>query len=356
MLKEGLVRKGGGAERVFTRLANDWSQKGLTIEVLTFDEEEGSSFYPLNENISWHRLTQEKVASVNLPGQLSKRLCLARKIVKQTEPDRLVSFGDVMNAFCLWLGLMSGKKAIVSDRNHPLYKKIPLRFQFFRHILFPTSHRIILQTEGVRSLYPSYLQRKIIVLPNPAPEVSGFKKNDFLKNPIQLLAVAKLLHQKGLDVLIQALAGVQKVRTDWKLTLLGEGSLREPLEKQIRELNLESFISMPGIVSDLSSYYEQSDLFILSSRFEGYPNVLLEAMSFGVPVISTRCSYGPEEIIQHQMNGWLVDVEDPDSLANVILHLMNHPEERERLAEAGKETCKNQSLETISQKWLDLLS
>jgi glycosyltransferase involved in cell wall biosynthesis len=178
-------------------------------------------------------------------------------------------------------------------------------------------------------------------------------QHDWLNNkkyPV-ILGAGRLTMPKDFSTLIKAFNCLRKKRRA-KLIILGEGGKRKELEKLIRELNLQSDVDMPGFVSNPYSYMSKSDVFVLSSKYEGFGNVLVEAMACGVSVVSTNCPGGPAEILENGKYGKLVSVGDVNALAMVILETLNNSTEKEVL----KERARFFSLEKAVNKYLELIN
>ena len=164
---------------------------------------------------------------------------------------------------------------------------------------------IVLQTEAIKSLYPETIQRRAVVIPNPVVLSTTERRPH---DGLVLAAVGRLEWQKGFDLLIQAFAAIASDFPDWRLTIWGEGAERSRLQQLADQSGYADRIELPGNSQSQSDWTGNADIFVLSSRYEGFPNVLLEAMSAGLPVLSFRCDFGPEEMIEDGVDGVLVEV------------------------------------------------
>jgi GalNAc-alpha-(1->4)-GalNAc-alpha-(1->3)-diNAcBac-PP-undecaprenol alpha-1,4-N-acetyl-D-galactosaminyltransferase len=164
-----------------------------------------------------------------------------------------------------------------------------------------------------------------------------------------ILAVGRLNKQKGFDRLIKAFSHLAP--KDWKLAIIGEGSERSNLEKLIYDLNLEDYISLPGITKAIEKWYKKSSIFVLSSRNEGFPNVLCEAMAYGCACISFDCIAGPNEIITDKVDGYLVKNGDVDALSEKMDFLINNSEERRRIGKEAMKISDRLNIDSIMSKW-----
>jgi glycosyltransferase involved in cell wall biosynthesis len=166
-----------------------------------------------------------------------------------------------------------------------------------------------------------------------------------------IIAMGRLDWQKGFDLLLQGFECIADRYPDWSLTIWGEGPERDALERLRSDLRLDERIYLPGITKQPFEKMHQADLFVLSSRFEGFPMVLCEAMACGLPVISFDCCAGVRDIIRNDVDGMLVPPEDVHALANAMGKLIAQPQERQRLASRGPEILDRFGQERILHIW-----
>jgi GalNAc-alpha-(1->4)-GalNAc-alpha-(1->3)-diNAcBac-PP-undecaprenol alpha-1,4-N-acetyl-D-galactosaminyltransferase len=166
-----------------------------------------------------------------------------------------------------------------------------------------------------------------------------------------LLAVGRLDPRKGFDLLLRAFYQIRDRHPDWQLTILGEGAIRAELEDLRSQLQLTDCVHLPGAVSNVSDYLRQADLFVMSSRVEGFPMALCEAMACGLPSLATDCLSGPRDIIEDGVNGVLVATENVEALATGLDALMSDSAKRQQLAQAAAQILDRFGLERVMAMW-----
>ena len=168
--------------------------------------------------------------------------------------------------------------------------------------------------------------------------------------------MGRLERQKGFDLLLEAYAQIADRHPGWQLKILGDGSLREQLAEQVRSLELEQSVELCGWVESPETWINKSELFVLSSRYEGFPNALLEAMAAGVPAVSFACESGPAEIIRHEVDGLLVPANDVKQLGQAIDRMLSRREERIAFGQRARDVTKRFSCERFFQQWEAILT
>jgi glycosyltransferase involved in cell wall biosynthesis len=208
---------------------------------------------------------------------------------------------------------------------------------------------VVVLTETDRERYRQHVDGAVplAVIPNTARELAGGKAD---LTAHRVLAAGRLTAQKGFDMLIDAWAEVAPAHDDWTLRICGKGVLRKELRRHIARRELKESIELPG-ARDIAEEMDGASIFVLSSRFEGFPLVLLEAMSKGMAVVAFDCPTGPGEIVQDRENGILVPDGDVAGLAAGIRALIEDEELRRRCAAAAVETARRYTMETVGPRW-----
>jgi glycosyltransferase involved in cell wall biosynthesis len=171
-----------------------------------------------------------------------------------------------------------------------------------------------------------------------------------------VIAVGRLSRQKAFSRLIAAFAQVAATHPDWRLVICGDGPRREQLEELIDHHGLAAKVTLAGPVKDVGSAMAGASTFALSSRFEGFPMVLLEAMRVGLPVVSFDCPTGPREIVEDHRNGLLIADGNVDGLAAGLVEMIEDEALRRRCSEGALETVANYSVEAIGARWDELIA
>ena len=188
-------------------------------------------------------------------------------------------------------------------------------------------------------------------IPNPLPFVPSAVSNLTQK---RVVAVARYSYEKGIDLLLQAWAQVEKQHPDWRLEVFGDGDAR-PYLSMAEQLHIDiRRCSLNGHTDDVEKVYCQSGIFVLSSRFEGFGMVIIEAMACGLPVVAFDCPWGPRSIINNEMDGILVENGNVDGFATALSRLMDDAALRTSLAQAAIKNVSRFQIESIAEKWHQL--
>jgi glycosyltransferase involved in cell wall biosynthesis len=193
---------------------------------------------------------------------------------------------------------------------------------------------------------------RIVRLPNSVRDLGGGSAD---LDERMVLAAGRLTPQKGFDLLVRAFAGISPAHPEWRLRICGEGRERETLRRLIDAQGLAGVVDLPGR-RDLGKEMAGASIFVLSSRLEGFPLVLLEALSMGMAVVSFDCPTGPRDIVEHERNGLLVPAGDVDALADAVGRVMVDEDLRRRIGAAGIETARAYGMDQIGPQWDALLA
>ena len=343
---------GGGAARVMSIMASYWATKGWRVTLVTFDHRRVVPAYPLHVDVVHCPLAMLKKSSrmVCRVGNSLRRLWVLRRTVARSAPHVVISFLDVMNVRTLLATFALGYPVIVSERTIPSLHTIGILWNAMRRWCYPHANRVIVQTRGALLGLSARRRRNVCVIPNPVvpPESVQSRTN---RRAQTIIGMGRLSREKGFDMLLLAFAQLAPKHPNWSLVIWGEGPLLDRLEKLRDDLELRQRASFCGRTSRPFDEMQRGALFVLSSRYEGFPNVLCEAMASGLPAVSFECPWGPAEIIRDGVDGVLVPHDDVDTLAQVMDRLMGDQSERERLAKRAREVVVRFGLESVMGLW-----
>ena len=278
------------------------------------------------------------------------------RLFQQKTPKRVVSFLSRTNMrICsvLWL---RDCHLVVSERNDIRKQVLPFPWPRFRRLLYRRADVLTANTTGVmESLLPLFEARQLALLPNPLPMPEVPAAAGTARDREGFVTVARLVPQKGIDVLIRALGQTVGAARDWTLTVVGDGPEREALEFQAQQAGLKEQVQFLGFRSDPQTFLLQAGVFVLPSRFEGMPNALLEAMAAGLAVIVTDASPGPLEVVEHGLSGLVVPSDDPSAMADALDRLAAAPALRERLGAAARDSLCQSDWPVVGPIWESLV-
>jgi glycosyltransferase involved in cell wall biosynthesis len=343
---------GGGAARVAASLSAAWAEMGRKVTILTGDDGQRPSHYPLHPTVAHQPLALHAPSRGPLAAVRANlgRLARLRRTIRSLSPDLIVSFLDTVNVRCLLATRGLGIPVLVSERTDPHGRSIGLAWEGLRLLTYPWSGGLVVQSQHALAYFPPRIRAKGLVIPNPvlpAPEAVPAPRGDRLA----VVTLGSLRSVKGQDQLIEAFALLADQFPRWDLWIHGEGPAREALEAQVQALRLEARVHLPGSTAETTARLREGDLFVLPSRAEGFPNALAEAMACGLPVVSFDCASGPRDLIRNGMDGILVPPGDIPALATAMAQLMADPSERGRLSACAPEVVKRFSVEKVLELW-----
>ncbi|MEO9890997.1 glycosyltransferase family 4 protein [Aurantibacter sp.] len=346
---------GGGAQRVMVILANEFAKKGHDISIITLNEIEGGDAYNLNKSIKRIRLHGGNIKNHKLRW-LSN---LIKHFMKtKNRPDVIISFLSLINMVAIISAKIYNIKIIASEHNNHLQATEPkFLTNFTWKYIYRKATQITVLTAFDVEFYEKY-KANVMIMPNPCTFTPNRNALIVEKSNV-ILAVGNLnrYHHKGFDNLIPLIAPLLKGNPDWKLKILGGGDKGEAyLNELIVKEGLTNQIILAGFQSNVSEHMLDASIFILPSRFEGLPMVLLEAMSQGMACISYDCKTGPSDIIHNRINGVLVEDQNSKQMQKELKILIENQELRKTLSNNAINSLERFSLETISNKWKILLN
>jgi glycosyltransferase involved in cell wall biosynthesis len=349
----------GGAERVTANLCNEFARRGWTVTLATLAG--GEDFYPLDARV--RRVALDAAGpSVGMLEAIAgnfKRLHSVRRLVRQVRPDVVLGMMIISGVLSIAASFGLGPRVVVSERNHPPMLREGRFWEWCRRLTYPFAHRVVVVAPETERWMRAALRRvHATVIPNavsiPLPPVEPIvAPATVVPDDAQIvLAVGRLVPQKGFDVLIDAFAAVASRHPSWRLVIAGDGPMAEILRGQSARLGLADRILFSGRIGNLSDWYRRADLFVLSSRFEGFPNALIEAMGHGRAVVSFDCDTGPRDIVRHGVDGLLVrPVGDSSALGSSLDALMSDEPTRVRMGREAASVAERFSVDRIMSLW-----
>ncbi|MFD1794967.1 glycosyltransferase [Paracoccus aurantiacus] len=320
----------GGAEKVMADVAAHRLAQGDEVDVAAMVMPKEGSFFDYPAGVRLHVLD----APNRKPGGrlLQPRRAFAiRRLIKKVQPDIIVSFLTKVNCLTLLAATGTGIPVVISERNNPAVQSA----RFWRRLqiaLMPRAAGIAMQTEGAASDLPPAQQARSHIIPNPCLPVAYTPAPP--SDTCRFVAVGRLDHQKGFDMLLDAFARLPR-ELPANLTIFGEGKARPRLEKQIRDLKLEGRARLGGLVPTAADWLSKGDAVVVSSRYEGFCNVVAEATCSGFPTISFDCPFGPSEMVRDGKNGLLVANGDIVGLGAAMTWVASDRALRERLGKSA---------------------
>ena len=342
---------GGGAERALSLLTRDWAKHHEVI-VAAFDASTPGYDYR-------GRIVD---LGLKLPGSPWERVQVASastllliKLFRAEKPDRIITFMEPANFPAVLASAVVGTldRLVVSVRQNP--SVLPLPRRLLMPILYRLAAAVVAVSDGVRGalIAMGLPGHRVTTIPNPVALPDATRIAPTMNSADRfVLAAGRLTPAKGFDLLLKAFSRVTP--RGFKLVILGEGPERNELTSLAHRLHIYDRVRFPGPVANISHWYRRADCFVLSSRNEGWPNVLVEAMAAGCPVVSFRCDYGPAEIIEHGTSGLLVAPGDVDALSKAIARVVTDRRLSASLSVGTASRAAWFASQSVAARWLKL--
>lgn len=354
---------GGGAERVAVNLSRYWADLGQAVTILTLAGTE-QDFYCLDPRVQRIALCLAQDSS-NVAAALRanmRRIRVLRRTLRREQPDVVLSLMTTANVLAALAARGLPCAVVVSERIHPPQFPLGRTWERLRRWSYGWSDAVVaLTSESAAWLRHHTTARRVEVIPNPVlwplpnqPPII-YPQSMFPDQRKLVLGVGRLAPQKGFEFLIEAFARVAHNYHDWDLVILGEGPERRVLQLLIESRGITERVYLPGLVGNIGDWYARAQLYVMSSRFEGFPNTLVEALASGCPAVSFDCDTGPRDIIRHEMDGLLVPPGDVEALGAAMARLMENEMLRNLFSAAAVEARERFSIQRIGAMWDELL-
>lgn len=336
----------GGAEKVLIHLINHLNNEKYSICLVIFED---ILDYKEDLHFSGEIVCLDKKSRWDF----FKLIVKLSRTINYYKPEVIISFIHYANIVAILATMFSNRKlrVIISERSHPLISSSEARLGFLRRWLikftYKRAYKIVAVSKSIKKVLEknfSLQADKIITIYNPVPiETIKHKSNQQIDHPFfksknlhVIISAGRLNKQKRFDILLKAFPLVKAKYDNICLIILGEGELRGELLTLSSQLKINEWIDFVGFKSNPYAWISKADIFVLSSDREGFPNVLLEAMACGVPIISTDCPSGPNELISDGKNGILVPPSNENALAKAISTLIGDKKLRTKFSQEGR--------------------
>lgn len=343
----------GGTERVTSLIANGLARKGHQISILSLSEGK-HSFFEINKEITLHSLFDHQVSmKKNFIGCCYK----VRQFVKQHDIDTIIVVDSILCMFTV-PALIGLKVQHICWEHFNFNVDLGVSFRrlgrkwaakYCDYVVTLTRRDKELWEQGLKNI-----KAKIVPIANPTP-YENIENTPSLEYKT-ILAMGRLTYQKGFDLLLDAWALVCKKNHDWTLKIVGSGEDELKLKEQAKRLAIENRVIFISATKNVQQYFRTSSFFCLSSRFEGFGMVMIEAQSFSLPIIAFNCDAGPSDIIENEMNGFLVACNDFQKLSErIIQSILMNQDQYNRFSDSAKNSSRGYALSNIIDHWLRLV-
>jgi len=355
---------GGGAERVAANTANAWVARGDKVTIITLAPV-SEDFYPLDSAVRRIGLNLLSSSNSSVSGVFAniRRVWCLRRELKMLKPDVLIGMETSANIIAVLANGWMSCCVIVSERIYPPMSLVSSIWWPLRRWVYPHASVVLALTEESREwLIRNCPGSNVVVIPNavqfPLPDGNSCIDPDQIiaENQRIILAVGRLVPQKGFDMLVKAFSQIAGSHSGWDLVILGEGKERKNLLSEISDMGLSNRIFLPGSAGNISQWYQRAEIFVMSSRFEGFPNTLTEAMAHRLAVISFDCDTGPRDLIRHEVDGLLVTPGDVSELASGLSLLIKDEVLLKRYAARAVEVHDRFSMDRILNLWDEVIA
>ncbi len=346
----GVIANSGGTERVCSIIANELSNRGYNVRILSFWGR-GNSYYKLNDDIK-----VDFLLNPSKEGKLFRTyiypIIKLHNYIKKNKIDIFIDVDTVLanytyyaikNTNCKWASWehFNYSRMIESpERKERIKAKQRIKSRADLLIVL-TDEDKKMHIEGM-----NFNKDQIKRIYNPSP--FSISNNEYNFNSKIFFSAGRLFHQKGYDMLIDAWKIFEENNLDWKLIIAGNGEEENKLKEKVKSLNLKN-INFVGQIKNIEDYYKKASCYVLSSRYEGFPMVILEAESFGLPIIAFDCITGPKEMIKD--NGYLVKNQDIEDLARKMLEFAKDENKAKLFSINSKKNLEKLSIDKIVDEW-----
>lgn len=352
----------GGVQRLVANLANSFSRyNDVEVEIINGGKKVGEEKFKLNDSIKVSYINMEH-KDLNNKGVMSKARHMLniylsmRNYFKNysfsSNKNIVVAFGHAPSCMLPFLIKKQKNVRLIGSQHNPItYSKL---YSLFREYSLNKLDKYILLSEGMKiDLLKNYNLGNVEIIENPNTLINPIYTN---YNNNKVISVGRLTEQKGFDILLEIWSKVVKKQKEWSLEIIGEGPGKKKLLDKIKKHQLQDSVRIKGFTNQIEREYSDSDLFVMTSRYEGFGLVLVEAQGCGLPTIAFDCPFGPKHIINNEEDGYLIKFGDNQEFADKLINVMENKKLLRQLGENAIENSKRFDVETITEKWIKLFN
>lgn len=344
---------GGGTERVALTIINTLAERGHDITLLNLWQDDNVAFFNISSKVKVSCLSTRKTSFYLSYFSIVKKI---RAFVSAHHFDTVINVESTLSLFVAPALCMSKTRHVNWEHyNFTASSGSKLR-TISRYIAAWMADTIVTLTHRDAEIWKERAKPRAEILPinNPLP----FAQEAYNYNPDArvVLAVGRLSYQKGFDSLLSAWKEVTKEIQGWQLRIVGNGEDETALQTQVQKLKIGDSVTFFSPTKNIETHYREAGIYCMSSRFEGLPMVLIEANSYGLPIISFDCLTGPSDVVENNVSGLLVAPENIDELAEKLKYLIEHRSERIKFSKAAYDSSSKFRLGNIIEQWEQLIS
>lgn len=347
----GDITRSGGTEKVACQIMNGLVTR-YNISVISLTHSSDKMFYSLNPEIKRVALFQSNPNGIKQYFSIVHQI---RKYLKINKIDILIDIDTILDMFSV-VAVHGTRTKLISWEHFNFSEtmgnklRVPIRKHMTKY-----ADCVVTLTKEDQKTYSDYFGKKLRVeqIYNPVEIIET--KEEYDLNSKTIVSVGRLAKQKGFDYLLQVAEIVFKKHLDWEWIILGEGDEREALEETIEEKNLHQ-VKLIGRVNNVDEYLRKSSMFVMTSRYEGFPLVMIEAKANKLPVVSFKCKTGPAELVQDGVNGYLVDCFNTNAIAEKVCNLIEDTEKRNEFSKNALLDTEKLNYQEIMKQWENLLN
>lgn len=350
----------GGAERVATTLCNAWSARGDQVALVPTFSGGGKPFYDVSNDVELIYLADLVGSTSKSPLSYLRRLFALRKLIERTKPDAVISFLPNVNVAAIVSTTFLPIPVICCERRDPSSQPTTMFWEFACRMTYRFADMLVVQTEAVSNTVGEIYSgaKRVRIVANPLPdEISRIEKGAPHKARRTLLSIGRLSSEKQVEKIVSVFSKVASDYPDWDLRICGDGKVRDEIDRQIHCLGLQDRAFLLGRTTSPWLTMADSDAFVMTSMYEGFPNALLEAMGVGLPCVVFDCPSGPRDITSNGKDAFLVPLDDESILETRLRELMGNEALRRNMgSQARVSILARYSLQSVLAKWDSLFA